>query len=86
MRKAGFVLLAIGLCAAVVSFFGLSAESLPYQDPTPEMRSAQARSIHLWQSCLLAGVATSAAAGAVLWRTRRRAGGSQDTFAGARPG
>lgn len=73
MRIASFVLLALGLCAAAICFVGLSAESLPYQDPTAAMLSAQERSIRWWQSGLLASLVISSLAGIAIWRTRKPA-------------
>jgi hypothetical protein len=73
MRIASFILLALGLCAAAICFFGLSAESLPYQDPTAAMLSAQERSIRWWQSGLLASLVISIFAGIGIWRTRKPA-------------
>jgi len=76
MRIASFVLLALGLCVAAFCFLGLSAESIPYQDPTPAMLSAQTRNIGMWQSGLLAGLALSVVAAIGIWRARKRAIGS----------
>lgn len=73
MRIASFILLALGLCAAAICFFGLSAESLPYQDPTAAMLSAQERSIRWWLSGLLASLVISMFAGIAIWRTRKSA-------------
>ena len=73
MRIASFGLLAFGLFATATCFFGLSAESLPYQDPTAAMLSAQERSIRWWQSGLLASLIISILAGIAIWRTRNAA-------------
>jgi hypothetical protein len=74
MRIANFTLLVFGLCTAVICFFGLSAESLPYQDPTAEMLAAQQRSIRWWQSGFFASLAISGLAAISLWRTRNHRG------------
>jgi hypothetical protein len=74
MRIASFTLLAFGLCASVICFFGLSGESLPYQDPTAEMLFAQRRSIRWWQAGLLACLVISSIAAIFIWRTRRPRG------------
>ena len=71
MRIASFILLVFGLCAVAICFFGLSAESLPYQDPTAEMLVAQKRSIRWWQAGLLASLVISSLAAISVWRTRR---------------
>lgn len=71
MRIACFILLASGLCLAVICFFGLSAESLPYQDPTAEMLAAQQRSIRWWQAGFLTGLVISGLAAISIWRIRR---------------
>ena len=68
---ARLLLLALGLCAAMVSFFGLAGASMPYQDPTAAMLAAQERSILGWQSGLLAGLGVAALAALGLWRGRR---------------
>jgi len=75
MRIASFLILAFGLCAAAICFLGLSAESLPYQDPTAAMLSAQERNIRWWQAGLLASLVISSLAGIAIWRTRKPAGG-----------
>ncbi len=38
--------LLINALRLLLAFFQFSAESLPYQDPTPEMLAAQAQAIH----------------------------------------
>ena len=70
MRIASFFLLAFALCTAVICFLGLSAESLPYQDPTPQMLVAQERNIRWWQAGLLVSLVTASLAGIFIWRTR----------------
>ena len=75
MRIASFLILAFGLCAAAICFLGLSAESLPYQDPTAAMLSAQERNIRWWQAGLLVSLVISILAGIAVWRTRKPAKG-----------
>lgn len=70
MRIASFIFLGFALCTAVICFLGLSAESLPYQDPTPQMLVAQERNIRWWQAGLLASLVISILAGIFVWRTR----------------
>jgi hypothetical protein len=74
MRIAGFILLAFGLCATAICFFGISAESLPYQDPTAEMLSAQEHSIRWWQAGFFASLVISSLAAMSIWRTRKLRG------------
>ena len=74
MRTASYILLALGLCAAAVCFFGLSAESLPFQDPSAEMLYAQARRVRWWQAGLLASLFIAGVAVVSAWRTRRPRG------------
>ncbi|WP_332773403.1 hypothetical protein, partial [Phenylobacterium sp.] len=64
----------LGLCATAICFFGLSAESLPYQDPTAEMLAAQQRSIRWWQAGFFASLAISSLAAISIWRTRSHRG------------
>ena len=71
MRIASSILLAFGLFAAALCFFGLSAESLPYQDPPAEMLSAQERGIRLWQAGFLASLVISSLAAICIWRSRK---------------
>jgi hypothetical protein len=73
MRIASFILLALGLCTAAICFFGLSAESLPYQDPTAAMLAAQQSNIRWWQAGFFASLATSGLAAIFIWRNRRPA-------------
>jgi hypothetical protein len=64
------VLLVLGSCVlACVPFLDLSADSLPYQDPTPEMVKKQAADIaaaehklavHVWIAAALAVVGLAA--------------------------
>lgn len=57
MRAASVIALVVGFFAAIFCFLGLAGESLPYQDPTPEMLSAQASSIRLWEAALVGSLA-----------------------------
>jgi hypothetical protein len=56
MRAASAIASVVGFLAAVFCFLGLAGASLPYQDPTPEMLSAQASSIRRWEAALAGSV------------------------------
>lgn len=76
MRTARYLFLVLGLVSATLCFFGLSAEALPYQDPTPEMLAEQERGIRWWLSGLLAGSAIAVLAAIAIWRSCCRGQGS----------
>jgi hypothetical protein len=72
MRAASFLAVVIGALAAALCFLGLSAESLPYPDPTPAMLAAQAKSMRGWQMGLLASLIVLVAGAFAVRRTRKR--------------
>ncbi|MCA9233126.1 MAG: hypothetical protein KDA57_20940 [Planctomycetales bacterium] len=76
MRAASVIAAIVGLFSAVFCFLGLAGESLPYQDPTPAMLSAQAEAIRAWQFGLGVSALLSAAGlvGFIRGRASRAAG------------
>lgn len=74
IRIASFIVLTFALCAVVFCFLGLSAESLPYQDPAPQMLISQERNIRWWQAGLLVSLVISSLAVISIWLTRTARG------------
>ena len=71
-RVLAVMIIAIGVICVAWSFVELSAASLPYPDPTPELLIKQSEQIEFWSSSLLLSFVVLGIGCVALWRNHRK--------------